>query len=89
MEIGLSAWGMGKRKDIFYGNSTIASMIEQKISRIKISPAEGENKTDTVSSGENFNLHNIITVELLITDPPRSDHPLYNGQSLWNGLNLP
>ena len=29
------------------------------------------------------------TVELLITDPPRSDHPLYNGQPLWNGLNLP
>ena len=30
----------------------------------------------------------MITVELLITDPPRSDHPLYNGQPLWNGLNL-
>ena len=29
------------------------------------------------------------TVKLLITDPPRSDHPLYNGQPLWNGLNLP
>ena len=29
------------------------------------------------------------TVELLTTDPPRSDHPLYNGQPLWNGLNLP
>ena len=31
----------------------------------------------------------VVTVELLITDPPRSDHPLYNGQPLWNGLNLP
>ena len=26
------------------------------------------------------------TVELLITDPLRSDHPLYNGQPLWHGL---
>ena len=33
--------------------------------------------------------HALNTVELLITDPPRSDHPPYNGQPLWNGLNLP
>jgi hypothetical protein len=31
-----------------------------------------------------------FTVELLTMDPPRSGgHPLYNGQLLWNGLNLP
>ena len=40
-----------------------------------------------ISRSDKFCMDN--TVELLITDPPRSDHPLYNGQPLWNGLNLP
>ena len=31
----------------------------------------------------------IYTVEPLITDPPRSGQSLYNGQTLWHGLNLP
>ena len=30
----------------------------------------------------------ITTVELLIMDPPRSGHSLYNGQLLWNRLSL-
>ena len=29
------------------------------------------------------------TVKPLITDPPRSGQSLYNGQTLWHGLNLP
>ena len=33
--------------------------------------------------------HGVHTVELLIMNPSRSSHPLYNGQPLWNGLNLP
>ena len=31
----------------------------------------------------------MYTVERLITNPPKSDHPLCNRQPLWNRLNLP
>ena len=63
--------------------------MSQNTEKIRKSPLRGHRYLDLYTPYGHETCIKVSTVELLITDPPRSDHPLHNGQPLWNGLNLP